>query len=100
MLNKEAAVHARQRRKVREVEQRRLTTSRYLSMFNILSVSYHYIMTVTLSLRRPNQILSTPQHKFPIESSQMNHKTAIRSFSEKFIKMPTDSHHNKMCDFQ
>ena len=67
---------------------------------NLLSVSYHYIMTVTLSLRRPNQILSTPQHKFPIESSQMNHKTAIRSFSEKFIKMPTDSHHNKMCDFQ
>ena len=67
---------------------------------NLLSISYHYIMTVTLSLRRPNQILSTPQHKFPIESSQMNHKTAIRSFSEKFIKMPTDSHHNKMCDFQ
>ena len=42
---------------------------------NLLSVSYHYIMTVTLSLRRPNQILSTPQHKFPIESSQICHKT-------------------------
>ena len=55
---------------------------------NLLSVSYHYIMTVTLSLRRPNQTLSTPQHKFPIESSQMNHKTAMKLeiISEKLIK--------------
>ena len=30
---------------------------------------------MTLSLREPNQILASPQYKFPIESSQICHKT-------------------------
>ena len=37
----------------------------------------YQLRIMTLSLREPNQIFASPQYKFPIESSQISHKTEI-----------------------